>query len=143
MGGVLIFYVLLFVVFYQIIVKSRKNAKTGGLKQPVAAQKSYDKAQAASKVQSAAAVNRAMQQPAGILSGEAGGKAYLLLDDRKNDWLARQLEEERRAAFKVSSMFGFKYNAGADHAANCDAKELRDEHSKNCEAEGVDTARGK
>ena len=143
MGGVLIFYVLLFVVIYQIIVKSRKNAKTGGLKQPVAAQKNYDKAQAASKAQSAATVNRAMQQPAGILAGESGGKAYLRLDDRKNDWLARQLEEERRAAFRVSSMFGFKYNAGADHAANCDARELRDEHSRNCEAEGVDTARGK
>ncbi|MBQ8970353.1 MAG: hypothetical protein IJ073_03465, partial [Lachnospiraceae bacterium] len=72
MGGVLIFYVLLFVVIYQIIVKSKKNAKAGGLKEPEAAQKNYDKAQAASKVQSAAAVNRAMQQPAGILSGESG-----------------------------------------------------------------------
>ena len=143
MGGVLIFYVLLFVVIYQIIVKSRKNAKTGGLKQPAAAQKNYDKAQAASKAQSAATVNRAMQQPAGILAGESGGKAYLRLDDRKNDWLARQLEEERRAAFRVSSMFGFKYNAGADHAANCDAREIREEHNRSCDAGGIDVAKGK
>ena len=71
------------------------------------------------------------------------GKAYLRMDDRKNDWLARQLNEEKRAQLRIINMFGLQYNAKADHAANCDARELKNAHEKNCDAEGVDRAAGK
>ncbi|MBQ7565051.1 MAG: hypothetical protein IJT16_13820 [Lachnospiraceae bacterium] len=149
-GSMMIYVIAVIALVWYFTSKNHKNQSKGGaaVQQKVstsgaAAKKEYYESQARSKAQSSVAVNRAMQQPGNALFAEDAGKAYLKMDDRKNDWLARQLEEERRAAYRVSAMFGFKYNAKADHAANCDAREIRQEHSKNCDAEGIDNARGK
>lgn len=62
-----------------------------------------------------------------------------LRDDRNNDWLAKQLREEHRAFREVSDMFGLKI----EHASHCDAKLLRNYHHLNCDAGGIDTAKGR
>ena len=74
---------------------------------------------------------------------KAEGKAYLSMDVRKNDWLARQLEEEKRAERRVRFMFDLRYNAKTDHAANCDARAVRNTHAANCDAGGIDRAKGR
>ena len=48
------------------------------------------------------------------------GENSVLLEDRRNDWLARQLREE--AAIKRR---GSVYDLGASHDADCDAEKLR------------------
>ena len=37
---------------------------------------------------------------------------YLLMEDRKNDWLAQQLQEEKRAQARINAMFGIRFSAG-------------------------------
>ncbi len=78
---------------------------------------------------------------------------YLLMEDRKNDWLARQLEEERQAQARIMNMFGIRYNpkdqhtlsgdaraVKNNHAANCDARDVKERHAANCDARAVKNA---
>ncbi|MCR5788527.1 MAG: hypothetical protein K6G83_01425 [Lachnospiraceae bacterium] len=91
-------------------------------------------------------VNRQMQKQTGSSSAVRAteeNKSYLMFDDRKNDWLAKQLEEEKRAQRRITAMFDLKYDAKQSHAQNCDARAMRDFHAQNCDAEGIDTAKGK
>ena len=49
-------------------------------------------------------------------------------EDRKNDWLAKELAEERQAALRVRMMFGIKDSASAvksQHHNNCNAENAR------------------
>ena len=46
-------------------------------------------------------------------------------EDRKNDWMARQLKEERRIL-----MTGSALDLGASHAADCDADDLKASHRR-------------
>lgn len=62
-----------------------------------------------------------------------------LRDDRTNDWLARQLRDEHIAFKKASDMFGLKI----EHSAHCDAQLLKNYHNLNCDAKGIDMAKGK
>ncbi len=48
------------------------------------------------------------------------------MEDRQNDWLAKQLREESRLARRTSDMFDLK----AEHASNCDARDLKDSHAR-------------
>ena len=65
--------------------------------------------------------------------------ATTLKDDRNNDWLAKQMREERSALNAMSEMFGLKLS----HMANCEARNIRKEHHDNCDADGVDVAKGR
>ncbi|MDO4939836.1 MAG: hypothetical protein Q4E54_07760 [Lachnospiraceae bacterium] len=62
-------------------------------------------------------------------------KSFRLLEDRENDWLARQRREEAANERHFSAMYGLKRS----HEANCPAGRLKDEHRKNCDADSVDT----
>ena len=62
-----------------------------------------------------------------------GRKALPELEDDSNDWLARQLEEERKAYRAVSEMFEVRLS----HMANCQAENLRLEHTLHCDAKEV------
>ena len=53
-------------------------------------------------------------------------RAYRRLEDRENDWLARQLREEKASEKRFSAMFGLKL-----------------EHAMRCDADGVDNGEGK
>ena len=73
--------------------------------------------------------------------GSAGGSrgdlsVRVTMEDRRHDWLARQLAEEQIAKKKMRDMFGFK----DVHPEHCDARAIRNEHTANCDAHGVDTA---
>ncbi len=46
-------------------------------------------------------------------------------EDRKNDWMARQLKEERRILITGSAL-----DLGASHAADCDADDLKASHRR-------------
>lgn len=49
-------------------------------------------------------------------------------EDRKNDWLAKELAEERQAALRVRMMFGIKDSASvvkSQHHNNCNAENAR------------------
>lgn len=52
-------------------------------------------------------------------------------EDRKHDWLARQMAEERVAKKRMSEMFQLK----EEHKYNCEAEMLRQFHESHCEAE--------
>ena len=60
-----------------------------------------------------------------------------LMDDREHDWLAGQLRDERTAKRRMSDMFDLKM----EHSRSCEAEMLRQFHSSNCNAEGIDTAK--
>lgn len=58
-------------------------------------------------------------------------------EDRRNDWLARQMADERQAQRRVSEMFQLKM----EHKYNCDAEMLKQFHESHCDADRVDTAK--
>lgn len=61
-----------------------------------------------------------------------------LTDDRNNDWLAKQLRDERVAYTRMSSMFELKM----EHRSSCEAEMIKRFHEDNCHANEVDTAEG-
>ena len=60
------------------------------------------------------------------------GENNVLLEDRKNDWLAKQLKEEA-AILRRGSI----YDLGASHDVNCDADRLKREHVKRHNTNGL------
>ena len=60
-------------------------------------------------------------------------------EDRRNDWLARQMAEERAAARRMSEMFQMKL----EHRYNCEAEMLKQFHEARCDANEVDTGEHK
>ncbi len=80
---------------------------------------------------------RSNDMPQKQMVREPKGKyAVSLMEDRNHDWLAGQLREERRALRRTSEMFDLK----VAHASSCDAQMIKDFHSRQCDANGVDTA---
>jgi len=61
------------------------------------------------------------------------------MEDRQNDWLAKELREEKRAQARINEMFQLK----ATNKRDCQAEMIRDFHRANCDAEGIDTAAGR
>lgn len=51
----------------------------------------------------------------------------LIQDDRENDWLAKEIQYERRVLFSEASILR------QEHFINCDADKLKAEHEENCE----------
>ena len=60
------------------------------------------------------------------------GESAVLLEDRKNDWLAKQLREEAAILRK-----GSIYDLGASHGVNCDADRLKKDHIKRHNTNGL------
>lgn len=63
--------------------------------------------------------------------------SHLAMEDRSNDWLAKEMREERKALYRVSDMFQLKI----EHSRQCEAELAREFHSVRCDADGIDTAR--
>lgn len=57
-------------------------------------------------------------------------------EDRRGDWLARQMADEKAAQRRMSEMFQLKL----EHKYNCDAEMLKQFHESHCDADGVDNA---
>ena len=70
-------------------------------------------------------------------------RIYKQMEDRKNDWMAKQLRDEKIAYYAVRRMFDFKYDAKTDHMENCDARAIKTEHHANCDADRRDTGAGR
>ena len=61
------------------------------------------------------------------------GESGVLLEDRKNDWLAKQLREEA-AIYRR----GIGFDLGAAHNVNCDAEDLKMGHVRVHNSNGLD-----
>ena len=61
------------------------------------------------------------------------GENAVLLEDRRNDWLAKQLREEA-AILKRGSL----YDLGAAHDADCDADRIKRQHLRVHNSNGLD-----
>jgi|GEM_PF-5960792 len=59
----------------------------------------------------------------------------ILTDDRANDWMARELKEERASEYRMRIMFDLH----AEHHSSCEAEMIRRFHEDNCSANDVDT----
>ena len=57
----------------------------------------------------------------------------VLMEDRKNDWLARQMREEERILRRGDLM-----DLGAGHSRQCAADLLKMYHVESCDANGID-----
>ena len=57
----------------------------------------------------------------------------ILMEDRRNDWLAKQLREEEKILRK-----GDFLDLGASHSKSCDANQLKLFHIQNCDTDDVD-----
>ncbi len=60
-------------------------------------------------------------------------------EDRKGDWLARQMAEERVAQKRMSEMFQLKM----EHRYNCEAEMMKQFHESACDAGGIDNGEHK
>ena len=57
-------------------------------------------------------------------SGKLQVSADLFFEDRENDWLAKQMKEERKIKNKTMT------DLGAIHDRNCEAREIKTAHEK-------------
>lgn len=57
------------------------------------------------------------------------------MEDRNNDWLAHELQDERRSLSKINAMF----EQQMEHRQHCDARMLKEYHLNNCDAQRIDT----
>ncbi len=130
--GSLVFFIQICVVVCIIIVAGRKQAAKKNDKKP------YMRKPSTLPPQGRA--NAGKRRTALRYNAEEGNA---FVDDKNNDWLAKQLEEEKKIQGRLSEMFGLRYNAKKDHEANCDAARIKKEHEKNCNADGIDTAKGR
>ena len=73
----------------------------------------------------------------GVKHSAKGGTT--ITDDRRNDWLAKQMREEKAALYRMGNMFGIKTGQGTINAAT----QNKNLHERSCQADGVDTASGR
>ena len=117
--------VLIFIIFVLIIIAST----AAKLKPKKTARTMHQKAATSGRTQP-----RAVSQQ----KADSVTRTYRMLEDRENDWLARQRREEAATERRFSAMYGLKRM----HEANCPARNLRDEHRRSCDATSIDTAAG-
>lgn len=117
--------VLIFIIFVLIIIAST-------------AAKLKPKKTARTMRQKAAMSGRTQPRAVSQQKADSAVRTYRMLEDRENDWLARQRREEAATERRFSAMYGLKRM----HEANCPARNLRDEHRRSCDATSIDTAKG-
>lgn len=99
----------------------------------------YNAVSPAGRAKAAAeAVRRAEQKPQvrqtySRKPSAAARSRFRELEDDSNDWLARQMNEERKAYREMSEMFEAKLS----HMSNCAAENLRLDHTLHCDAKEV------
>ncbi len=133
MGGAIASILIYFVIFVLVIMRIRKvrgkvsQTGNGTKPAPVPINTGYTMRQGRKKN---SGVNAHMAREKVCITG---------WEDRKNDWLARQMAEERVAARRMSEMFQLKL----EHRYNCEAEMLKQFHEARCSADGVDTGEHK
>ncbi len=65
-------------------------------------------------------------------------RSFQAMEDRRGDWLAKQLDDEKIAGKRMSAMFQLH----EEHQSQCEAELIRQFHSMNCDSDRVDTAEG-
>lgn len=124
------FYVfeIIFIVFIIVLVKNNKNRSANGK-----TVQNYKQTGTAETLKMLKQVRSAADTviPAADTSRNS---ATTLKDNKYNDWLAKQLQDEKRALAVVSDMFQLKQS----HRNNCDAEFIKRFHESNCEAGVVD-----
>lgn len=138
MSAVFMIFPIIFWIFWLIIIVSivksvanRRGGSASGASKPDKAANKKIKSAGKSKAKHSGAPalgrNEEVQEDQEISEKIKGLRASpVLTEDRKNDWLARQLKEEERI-FMKSEMYSLK----EAHAASCEARELKEIHRKN------------
>ena len=67
------------------------------------------------------------------LSDSSSNLSSILMEDRKHDWLARQMREEERILRR-----GDMLDLGASHHKSCDSEMLKLYHLGECDADDID-----
>ena len=82
-------------------------------------------------------VSSGMRKPLSMPSRGAGklslGSDGVLMEDRNNDWLAKQIRDEQRVLMR-----GDMTDLGAVHDRACAADQLKMYHMNECDADGID-----
>lgn len=132
MGGA-IFSILIYVAIGYFVFRTIRRKKLGTTSQQIRPIQSQQPA--VQYVQP-----RVRKKNSGVNAHMAREKVNLRSwEDRRNDWLARQMAEEQIAKRRVSEMFQMKM----EHRYNCEAEMLRQFHEARCEANEVDTGEHK
>lgn len=112
--------IIIFIIVGRGIARASKGATSGAKKSTV-----NGRPVSTPKPAKGAPV-RVQEKSQPLKAGEkASPAAKVLAEDRKNDWLAKQLREEARIARRN------RMDLGAVHEADCDADSLKKEHRKN------------
>lgn len=124
MGGLIAVIVILFIMFSMIgrmqkSVNNMQHIKASGV----------NKELRGGTAGSTQVVNQRSKTTLAALSAS--------MENRGNDWLARQLAEERAVKKRMSDMFDMRQ----EHQASCEAASVRQMHQENCDAHNVDNAR--
>lgn len=135
--SVLVYVGIIFVVISRIKSKRRQFGKqpekTRSVNNPVAPTKQVS--QARNYGQEMVNTSYKKNKATGINVHMAREKANTHgWEDRRGDWLARQMAEEKAAQRRVSEMFQLKL----EHRYNCDAEMLKQFHESHCDADKVD-----
>lgn len=135
--SVLVYAIIIFVIISKVKKKTGADAKSNVGKQvskiDTPAYKNVDRNvdrnvnRAAYKSNRSSGVNKHMARE------RANIKEW---EDRRNDWLARQMDDERQAKKRMSEMFQLKM----EHRYNCEAEMLKQFHESHCDADDVDNA---
>ena len=127
-----------------ILNKSKKNNSTNNTKRPAPAKRPNPTVnQRSTSASRQVSVKTTVNKPNIVEKRREAVRTEInrtmLLEDRNNDWLARQLRDEHKAFKDTKDMFDLKI----EHSSHCDAEYIKQFHQKTCSANKVDTASGK
>lgn len=122
--AVIIYVMVILVIVSKFVKKNNSNKSKGQYKVP----------QTHNNTQPVNSVAREVSKGADLKSYRAERSTHTLMEDRSNDWLAKQFREERRSLRVLNAMFGHEF----ENNSSCDAQMLREFHAANCSAGGID-----
>lgn len=134
---VIIIYFVVIIAVVKRVIKSSKEAKGTINQGPKRAQTMASKSTSRSNFQEPVKATIKKDSLNRHMAKESGGTTALR-DDRSNDWLAKQLRDEKNAMYMMSDMFAMK----AQHKSSCEAEMIKRFHEDNCDANYVDQATG-
>ena len=108
--------IIIWAIFVFLIIKISTKGKSSTKNY------TYNRPQASNPSASTRAPKISSQNKRDTTHSTSFSKNPVLMEDRKNDWLAKQIREEARIKSRE--------DLGAAHDANCDARALKREHRR-------------
>ncbi len=130
------FYWIIYIIFIVFIVSKIKKSKGNNRGNRTIPDKSYyNNVPANNNVKAnSAGVKPVRASAASSVSKGTSASESAMRDNTSNDWLAKQLREEKYAMSRVSDMFQLKQ----EHVNKCEAEFIKRFHESNCDEYEVD-----